>query len=127
MTPLRVNGIATQNSSCVYVVKGEVAVTYELAPQEVEMLLVKKNPAKTAYVEGEIFDPTGMVVWIIYKDGTYNKWQEPSLFALLDVIYENGDSFKAGDTMVVLAYTYVNEVTGESSTKSVAVTVTVTA
>ncbi len=34
-------------------------------------IIIKKQPAKTKYYVGEVFDPNGMVVNAQYKDGTY--------------------------------------------------------
>ncbi len=36
----------------------------------VASITISNNPDKTEYIEGETFDPTGIVITVIYKDGT---------------------------------------------------------
>ena len=60
-------------------------------------ITVKKAPAKTAYVAGENFDPTGMVVEAAYNDGTTAE------ITGYEVI--NGNALTAGQTSVTISYT----------------------
>ena len=126
-SPLKVNSRAVENSSCVHTVTKDVVVTYQIEPQGIEMILLRKKPTKTTYVAGETFDVTGMSVYIAYKDGTYDQWSEKSLLELLTVTYQNGTAFSEGDTYVTLSYSYANGVAGTSSNAELKVNVTVTA
>ena len=125
VSPLKVNKIASNNSTCTHVVRDNVEVTYEIAPQEIEMIVALKNPTKTQYAVGETFDATGMQVRIIYKNGTYEDWKEASLVSLLNVTYQNGTAFAEGDTYVTLSYTYTNDAAGRTSSAGFIVNVTV--
>ena len=61
----------------------------------VEGIQVTVQPNKTAYVEGENFDKTGMVVTATYDDGTTND-------DFTDYTVENGDNLKKGATSVTI-------------------------
>lgn len=45
----------------------------EAVENEAQSIQVTKNPAKTDYVEGEIFSPAGMELTVTYLDGTVEK------------------------------------------------------
>lgn len=44
-------------------------VTIEVLPKRIIGLKATKLPDKTEYVEGELFDPTGLIVYNLYNDG----------------------------------------------------------
>ena len=73
-------------------------------------LTVKTAPAKTAYVAGQAFDPTGMVVVATYNDGTS---AETKSYVVI-----GGDALTEGQTSVTISYT-----SGETVTTTQAITV----
>lgn len=61
------------------------------------VLTVSKQPSKTEYKPGESFDPSGMVVEVVYADG---------LSAVVDgYTVEGGEGLKAGASKVEIVYT----------------------
>ena len=54
----------------VYITYGNLYTTVDISTQSVVGIKVTTPPTKTDYLEGEKFDPTGMVVEIVYDDGT---------------------------------------------------------
>ena len=57
---------------------------------------ITKNPAKTKYVEGEKFDPTGMVVEASYSDGSSNK--------VTDYTYSPTSALTSSNTVITISY-----------------------
>ena len=58
-------------------------------------ITIKKQPAKTKYYVGDVFDPTGMVVNAQYDDGTY---------APITNYNYSDKAFALGDTYVTISY-----------------------
>lgn len=63
---------------------------------EISSISVTKNPIKTSYVEGETFDPTGMVVKATYSDGTTGTIKNYS--------YTPSDELVFGTTSITISY-----------------------
>lgn len=59
-----------------------------------------KQPTKTSYVEGENFDPAGMVIEATYNDGTTEKINNK----YLEINYATGSSLTTDDTNVNISY-----------------------
>ena len=70
-------------------------VTVSESSKVLESIAVTKNPDKTAYESGEIFDPTGMVVTANYEGGS----SEP----ITDYTYST-DKLVAGATSMTISY-----------------------
>ncbi len=64
----------------------------------VENLTIETQPTKTEYLEGESFDPTGMVVKATYKDGS------TKIVSQTDYTIENGNNLTANQTQVTISY-----------------------
>lgn len=62
----------------------------------VESIEITKQPKKTEYRGGDKFDPTGMVVTAVYKDGTSEPITNYSIF--------HGDKLTKGQTYVTIQY-----------------------
>ena len=82
---------------------------------------VTKNPDKTVYAEGEMFDPTGMIVTATYANGKTRDVTEYVTYDLNNVTKEN--------SVVTISFPYVmyqNEENGTSMTSGVTATTPVT-
>ena len=79
---------------------GDMRVFYELEVLEVvktvESIEITTPPAKTVYKGGDKFDPTGMVVTAVYKDGTSEPITNYSIF--------HGDKLTKGQEYVTIQY-----------------------
>ena len=69
------NATGTINGNSATVTKSDdnivLAYTFGALPaKKVQSIAIKTQPAKTNYIEGQTFDPTGMVVEATYDDGT---------------------------------------------------------
>ena len=73
----------------------------------VESIEITTPPDKTEYMAGEDFDPTGMVVTAVYKDGTSEPITNYSIF--------HGDKLTQGQTDVTIQY---NDGSGSSNIKT---------
>lgn len=83
------------------------------ALRELQNIEIATPPSKTAYAQGENFDPTGMVVTATYSDG--NK------IPVTDYTVEGGKPFVSGNTSVTIKYAELD------NEKTATQTVTVTA
>ena len=72
----------------------------------VDHIEITTPPDKTEYMAGEDFDPTGMVVTAVYKDGTSDPITNYSIF--------HGDKLTQGQTYVTIQY---NDGSGNSDIK----------
>ena len=75
--------------------------------KKVERIEITTPPTKTEYKAGEDFDPTGMVVTAVYKDGTSEPITNYSIF--------HGDKLTQGQTDVTIQY---NDGSGSSNIKA---------
>lgn len=82
-----------------------VACTTSTINNIVQSISVTTLPTKTTYYIDEILDTAGMVVEATLFDGS------KQVVADYNVIYNNGDAFKLGDTTVTISYTDAFETT----------------
>ena len=79
---------------------GDMRVFHELevlkVVKKVESIKITTPPDKTEYMAGEDFDPTGMVVTAVYKDGTSEPITNYSIF--------HGDKLTKGQEYVTIQY-----------------------
>lgn len=68
-------------------------VAEDVAPVSIE---VSANPTKLSYVEGELFDKTGMTISLVYSDGTKE--------ALTDYVVSTTNALTLTDTSVTITY-----------------------
>lgn len=91
---------------------GDMRVFHELdvleAVKTVESIEITTPPAKTEYMAGEDFDPTGMVVTAHYTDGT------PAVLTRDQYVIFHGDKLTKGQTYVTIQY---NDGSGNSGIK----------
>lgn len=74
--------------------------------KKVKEIKITTPPTKTEYMAGDKFDPTGMVVTAVYKDGTSEPITNYSIF--------HGDKLTQGQTYVTIQY---NDGSGNSGIK----------
>ena len=84
------------------------AITVE--KNTVSELTIETEPTKKEYIEGENFDPTGMVVKATYKDGTTKAVSQE------EYTIEDGNNLEAEQTTVTISYE------GKSVTQAITVT-----
>ena len=82
------------------------------AKKELQSVVISQVPAKTAYLVGEVFDPTGMVVLANWSDGTQAD-------VTASVVYSQ-EPLQAGTGSITVDYTY------EEATMSAEQAITVT-
>ena len=89
---------------------GDMRVFHELevlkVVKKVDHIEITTPPTKTVYMAGDKFDPTGMVVTAVYKDGTSEPITNYSIF--------HGDKLTQGQTDVTIQY---NDGSGNSGIK----------
>ena len=89
---------------------GDMRVFHELdvlkVVKKVKEIKITTPPTKTEYMAGDKFDPTGMVVTAVYKDGTSEPITNYSIF--------HGDKLTQGQTYVTIQY---NDGSGNSGIK----------
>ena len=86
---------ATTTSSCIYVDSDKIfTAVFELAT--LEKIEVTKEPTNTTYVEGDRFNPDGMVVTATYSDGTTEK--------VTDYTYMPSGSLELSDRWITISY-----------------------
>ena len=71
-----------------------VAIT--VIPLEVQRITIDKNPNKTSYVEGQNFDPTGMVVKAYYNNGSQKN--------VTNYTVTNGNNLTLGQNKVTITF-----------------------
>lgn len=90
---------------------GDMRVFHELevlkVVKKVDHIEITTPPTKTVYMAGDKFDPTGMVVTAVYKDGTSEPITNYSIF--------HGDKLTQGQTDVTIQY---NDGSGSSNIKT---------
>ena len=81
---------------------GDMRVFHELdvlkAVKPVKSIEITTQPTKTEYTAGENFDPAGMVVTAVYKDGTKD------VLTANDYMIFHGNKLKQGQTYVTIQY-----------------------
>lgn len=75
-------------------------------------LLIKTPPSKTSYLEGEAFDPKGMVITACYSDG---KWED--ITDIADCKISPSGALSANVTSVAISYTDNGNVTQKVNQK----------
>ena len=65
-----------------------------------DRIIVKKHPDKTAYFEGEIFDPTGIELELVFNNGSSRTTIN------IDDIITPSDPLTLNDTTVTIKYPY---------------------
>lgn len=104
------NGVTLTVNQPITVSGGEEPVE-PVDEKTVSEISVSKAPTKTAYEEGQDFDPAGMEITVKYSDGTTAK--------ITDYKVIDGKGLKAGQTSVTVSYTE----NGVTKTVKVAITV----
>ncbi len=59
-----------------YETTNPIEVTVNVKAKEVERIEITTEPSDTDYIEGQTFDPTGMVIKVYYNDGTFAEIKE---------------------------------------------------
>lgn len=87
---------STQNSITITYDNVSVDQPITVEKNSVTELLVKTQPTKTQYKEGQNFDKTGMVIQAKYKNGTISD--------ITDYTIENGNNLKADQQSITISY-----------------------
>lgn len=78
---------------------GELKVTQKITVKnDAVSVLIETPPTKTVYMQGETFDPTGMVLSVTYQNGETEKVQ------VKDNATYPTTSLKIGDTKIIVTY-----------------------
>ncbi|MCD8215240.1 MAG: bacterial Ig-like domain-containing protein, partial [Clostridiales bacterium] len=87
------------------------SVAVSVAAKEIESISIIENPNKVDYVEGEVFDPSGMIVEATYNDGStsYLTSSEYSYSASALTTSDNSVTIYAGDVSASVGITVVSK------------------
>lgn len=91
---------------------GDMSVTYTVTVYRVKPveILVSELPEKTNYALGETFDATGLLVTLLYNNGS------TEVLSAEEVVCAGFDSDSEGSKDVTVSYTYYDEDLGKSCT-----------
>lgn len=77
-----------------------VDIPVTVVAKAINRLTVKTQPSKTVYIEGEVFDPAGLVIGVQWNDESETEidWQESGL------VFNKTEALKLNDSIVVASY-----------------------
>ncbi|MCD8158635.1 MAG: bacterial Ig-like domain-containing protein [Clostridiales bacterium] len=87
------------------------SVSVSVAAKEIESISIVEKPSKTEYVEGEVFDPSGMIVEATYNDGStsYLTSSEYTYSTSALATSDNSVTIYAGDVSASVGITVVSK------------------